>query len=114
MSKITLEIIQRLKPFYENKEIGIVCLGGTIKPKEISRRLEYASIPTTMEFETGNNILVASPRIIRGYEKKVIIVVASSGEYITKDLGKAINSYIALSRARDRLFVIKLRNIRRD
>ena len=107
-SKIALEIIQKLNSFYENKEIGIICLGGTIKPKEICRRLEYANIPSSMEFETDNNILVTLPRIIRGYEKKVIIVVTSSEEYITKDLGKAINSYIALSRARDRLFVIKM------
>ncbi|MEA5015092.1 MAG: AAA family ATPase [Candidatus Limiplasma sp.] len=106
--QMTLETIQKLKSFYENKEIGIICLGGAIKPKEICRRLEYANIPTTMEFEADNKILVTLPRIIRGYEKKAIIVVASSEEYITKDFGKAISSYIALSRARDRLFVIKL------
>lgn len=104
---IVAQIIQNLKSYYKYEEIGIICLGGTISPQGICQRLKLLKIPTTFELESCNKILVTLPRIIRGYEKKVIIIVIPSKKYITKDLGKAINSYIALSRARDRLFIIE-------
>lgn len=105
---ITAQIIQNLKSHYKYGEIGILCLGGRVSPQGICQRLELLKIPTTLDLASCDKILVTLPRIIRGYEKKVIIIVIPSKKYITKDLGKAINSYIALSRARDRLFVIEV------
>lgn len=105
---VVKSIIQSLKSDYQFGEIGIVCIDGKIVSKYICEGLASLGIPTTVNLESSNKVLVTSPKVIRGHERKALIVIVSSNEYMTRDLGKAINSYIALSRARDRLFVIKI------
>jgi hypothetical protein len=77
--------------------------------KDVNEDLQKFNIPTTLELETSNRVLITAPRTIRGHEKKALIICCSSHDMMNKDLGKAINSYIAFSRARDRLFVVEIK-----
>lgn len=100
-------IVRKLQADYNFGEIGVVCIDGSIKPIIISRSLEAFEIPSTTDLDSGNKVLVTKPRIIRGHERKALIACAPSNNSMTKKLGKAINAYIGLSRARDRLFIIE-------
>ncbi|HQF37266.1 MAG TPA: hypothetical protein PLL26_06555 [Candidatus Dojkabacteria bacterium] len=105
------DIIRKLQSDYTYGEIGIIFLHTTGNKciKTFNEDLQKFNIPTTLELETSNRVLITAPRTIRGHEKKALIICCSSHDMMNKDLGKAINSYIAFSRARDRLFVVEIK-----
>jgi hypothetical protein len=99
-------IIRKLKKDYSENEIGILTVGSAPNISAIQEYLTRINISTTIDLESKDKILVSVPRLIRGHEKKVII--ACVGKSNMQDIGKAIESYIAFSRARERLFVIEI------
>ena len=98
-------IIRKLFKEYSNNEIGIVTSGSAPSASAIQEHLERINIPTTTDLNSKDKILVSVPSLIRGHEKKVIVVC--KGESKLK-MGRAIESYIAFSRARERLLVIEV------
>lgn len=101
------DLIKKVEKEYSHNEIGIISIGAAPKFPNLHEKLLKFNIATSSEFTNNNKILVTVPRQIRGHERKVIIIVCIAQSAI-KDLGKAIEYYIAFSRARDRLFVIEI------
>lgn len=99
------DAINKLKSDYANNEIGIICLSGKIKT--IENELYKLGIPITLDILTKDKILITSPQIFRGHEKKVVIICNSRNINIKSKIGRAINSYIGYSRARDRLIIFE-------
>ena len=54
---------------------------------------------------------MSTPEIVRGHERNVVVVVGPEDSLSGKNYGNAIRSYIAMSRARDRLVVVATRRI---
>jgi len=98
-------IIGKLLKEYSNNEIGILTLGSAPSMSAIQDHLEQINIYTTTELNSKDKILVSVPSLIRGHEKKVVIVCKGQSKL---KVGRAIESYIAFSRARERLFVIEV------
>ncbi len=103
---LLVSIIRNLRTDYKYGDIGIICLDERTSPEFVCRYLERLSVPTSTQVDSGNRVLVTKPRVIRGHERKAIIACVPS--QASRDLGQTINSYIAYSRARDRLFVIEI------
>jgi hypothetical protein len=101
-------IINKLRIDFRDDEIGIICLDTTVNPETLCQGLNRLGVYATADLDLANSLLVTKPRIIRGHERKAIIVCTPSRENITRDWGRAIDSYVALSRARDRLIIIEM------
>lgn len=100
--------IQALQRDYNDGEIGIIFNSyGRIETSRILRELRTFGIKTTTDIRSKNMILTASPRDIKGHERKAIIFCSPPMEQSTKKWGQAINVYVALSRARDRLIILE-------
>lgn len=104
---IVASVISKLRMDFRDSEIGIICLDTRVKPESLCQSLNRLGVQATTDLDLANNLLVTVPRIIRGHERKAIIACAPIHNNLVKDLGKAIDSYVALSRARDRLIIIE-------
>ena len=101
---LVADTIAQLKRDYYENEIGIVCLGAyKLDFKDLSKR----GIHFTTDLKNNKNVLITIPRCFRGHEKKAVIVCSPKVESIKDKIGKAINAYIAYSRARDRLIIFE-------
>ena len=100
--------IQALQRDYSDGEIGIIfnsdIMRGTTR---IQHELSSFGIKTTSDIGRKNMILITSPRAIKGHEKKAIVFCSPPMEQATNKWGKAIDVYVALSRARDRLIFLE-------
>ena len=109
LSAIVASVVNQFKVDFRFGEIGIVCVDGVVtRTDNLRRELSLFGIPTTTELESTNEVLITKPEVIRGHERKAIIVCTPNNETRSKKWGKAIRLYIALSRARDRLVVIEI------
>lgn len=104
---IIADIIKKLRLDFKDTEIGVICIGDSGYYKDIANLLKQFGIPTSTEVNVNDTVVITSPRIIRGHERKAIIVCAPSRGLSSDKWGRAINSYIALSRARDKLIVVQ-------
>lgn len=102
------DIINRLRAGYKHSEMAVICVGGGPDYKSVARSLTAFGIPASTELHSNEEVAVTVPRLIRGHERKAVIVCAPAQGMASDKWGKAINSYIALSRARDRLVVIEI------
>lgn len=75
----------------------------------IIKALQRIRIPTYSDIENTGGVLVSTPEIVRGHERNVVVVVGPEDSLSGKNYGNAIRSYIAMSRARDRLVVVTTR-----
>ncbi len=105
LASVVCDITRKMRKDFGDEDIGIICVvareSGTIL--DVLRRV---GIPCYSAIGKGSGVLVSTPEIARGHEKKAIIVVGPKDSLSGKNYGNAIRSYIALSRARDRLVVI--------
>jgi hypothetical protein len=102
---VIADVIRKLRPDFDFGEIAIVCLEGTIN--DLYEGLMLFGIPITTDVESKGKVFVTRPRQIRGHERKAIIVCSPPEAGLGRKLGKSIDAYIALSRARDRLILIQ-------
>ena len=102
-----VDIVKKMEKEFSDNEIGVITIGAAPRFLYLNENLSKFYISTGSELTELDKILVTVPRTIRGHERKIIIVVCMA-QGATKDLGKAIEFYIAFSRARDRLFVIEI------
>lgn len=88
-------------------DFSVICVDRSISIAEITRNLTQIGIPAVSgRTACPNNLLIANPKEMRGYERKIVIAVVPAKDKLDKKIDRIINSYIAYSRARDRLFVI--------
>ena len=101
------EITKKLHKDFSYEEIAVVLVGGVSNFDTIHQTLNKAGIPTTSKIDVTHKMLVTKSRIIRGHERKAIICVLP---FLRErdDVGKVINAYVGLSRARDRLILIQI------
>jgi hypothetical protein len=102
------EIIRKLLPDYGYSDIGVVCLSGGPNQNWLAQSLIDFRIPAGINTSDEDRVIVATPLIIRGHERKAIIVCQSGASINENKFGHVINSYIAYSRARDRLIVVEI------
>ena len=60
-------------------EIAVICLGGTTGHQALARSLADFGIPTSTEMGNKEEVVVTVPRVIRGHERKAVIVCAPAG-----------------------------------
>lgn len=101
-------VVQALRKDYKDNEIGLVF--NSYRTTDIQRllaELRKFNIKTTNNIQNTRMILSVSPRDIKGHERKAIILCTPPMDHATRKLGKAINVYVAITRARDRLIVLQ-------
>lgn len=109
-----LSIIQKLIKTYRPIEIAVVVathLGGLLN--QISIEAVKQHLPISMDLDKGDFVSLIKPGIIRGHERKAVIVVIptySSLQNNHNKLGRIIDTYIALSRARETLAIVQLKD----
>ena len=101
-------VVHALQNDYCDGEIGII-LNSYVREEMASIRGELGSfgIKTTEDVRNKRTILSVSPRDVKGHERKAIIFCTPPIERSTRKWGKAIDAYVALTRARDRLVVLQ-------
>ncbi len=101
-------VVQALRKDYKDNEIGLVF--NSYHPadrRSLLTELRKFNIKTTSDIQNTRMILSVSPRDIKGHERKAIILCTPPMDHATRKLGKAINVYVAITRARDRLIVLQ-------
>ena len=100
--------IRALRMEYDDSEIGLILNGSTRENiRTILTELARLGIRTTSDIENTQMILTGSPREMKGHERKAIVFCTPPMKRATRKLGHAINVYVALTRARDRLVVLE-------
>jgi len=105
---VTCDAVRKLRLTYKDAEIGVVCVVAADSPA-IIKALQRIRIPTNSDVGNTGGVLVSTPEIVRGHERNVVVVVGPEDSLSGKNYGHAIRSYIAMSRARDRLVVVATR-----
>ena len=101
-------VVRSLQKDYDDGEIGLILNSYVRKERaRILGDLRSFGINTTTDVRNKKVILTASPRDVRGHERKAIVFCTPPIERSTKKWGKAIDAYVALTRARDRLVVLQ-------
>ena len=101
-------VVNSLRKDFLDGEIGLIFHGyvrGNMQ--ECLTELSKFGIRYTKDIQNGEMILVTSPRDIKGYERKAIIFCAPPLDHSTRKLGHAIDVYVGMTRARDRLVVLE-------
>ena len=104
---VIADIIKKLSKDFRYSEIGVICIGSSINYTVIANALIQLGIPCSVELDAKNAVTVSIPRIMRGHERKAIIVCTPYDGMAGEKWGKAINFYIGLSRARDKLIIVQ-------
>ena len=100
--------IRALQKDYEDNDIGLILDGGIrADMKNVLARLGRLGIRTSPELNDRERILVTSPKDIKGHERKAIIFCTPPIRNRVGRVGRAIDVYVALTRARDRLVVFE-------
>ena len=101
-------VVQTLRKDYHDSEIGLIFNSfQTTDIKRLRNELKKFNVKTTSDIQNTRMILSVSPRDIKGHERKAIILCTPPMDQATRKLGKAINVYVAITRARDRLIVLQ-------
>jgi hypothetical protein len=102
---IIAEAVKKLQREFLDEEIAVLVLNGSVQA--VQTGLATFGISTTDSLHGENSIIVAGPQVIRGHERKAVVALIASKANATQKTGRSINTYIALSRARDRLVIIE-------
>ena len=101
--------IRALQKDYKDSDIGLI-LNGYVREhlRDVLGHLSRFGIRTSPDLQSREGVLITSPRDIKGHERQAIILCTPPiGTQIGK-VGRAIDVYVALTRARDRLIVLQL------
>lgn len=101
-------IIHTLQKDFNDNEIGLIF--NSYQGRDIRNlltELRSFGIRTTNDIQDKKRILSVSARDIKGHERKAIIFCTPPMDYSAIKWGKAIDVYVALTRARDRLVVLQ-------
>ena len=102
------DAIRAFQKGYRDDDIGLILNGNAReKLRDISIQLNKFGIRTSSDLRDREGILITSPREIKGHEKKAIILCTPPIESRVGKVGRAIDAYVALTRARDRLIVLQ-------
>ena len=101
-------VVQALQRDFRDGEIGLI-LNSRVREEipRVSSELRTFGIEVTNDIQNTEKILSTSPRDIKGHERKAIIFCTPQIDQSTRKWGQAINVYVALTRARDRLVVLQ-------
>jgi hypothetical protein len=99
-------LLRRMLQQYSPGQIGIAILSKL--PSDLFAELTDLGLPVTHDLQTSA-ITVATATRFRGHERKVMIVITEDAVRLRRNFGIAIDAYIAMSRAVQRLIVIELR-----
>jgi hypothetical protein len=108
MGLAVAEIVRRLCRDYSERDIGIVSLLNQQATNELADALGRLNIALGRDPLSCRGVLLARPKEIRGYERRAIIVAAPKRDFLIRKVGRAIDAYVGLSRARDSLAVVEL------
>ena len=97
-------LLHRLLQDHSSGEIGIVILDQ--KPHRVLSLLTTRRF-TVAEDPDENAVVVTTANGIRGHERKVMIVVTKNRRALCRNIGVAIDAYIAMSRAVKRLIIVE-------
>lgn len=98
-------VLRRLLQDNDPKDIGVVVLHdglATIRRSLAERRFPISDNPAV------HGVAVTNADKMRGHERKTMIVTIRSTDALQPKIGAAIDAYIAMSRAVNRLFVIEV------
>ena len=100
--------IRAFQKDYGDNDIGLILNGHARENmRDVLAQLGKLGIRTSPDLHDRHRILVTSPRDIKGHERKAIIFcTAPIGNRVGR-VGRAIDAYVALTRARDRLVVLE-------
>jgi len=100
---ILAEICREFNP----SDVALVVTGRPGVETKLVGFLEDLRTPVTKDVESSHGVLVARPHAIKGHERKAVICLLPHLASESKRTDRAVELYIMLSRARDRLFVIE-------
>ena len=101
--------IRALQKDYRDNDIGLILNGNARENmRDVSAQLNKFGIRTSPDLHDRERILITSPRDIKGHERKAIILCTSPIGRRVDRVGRAIDIYVALTRARDRLIVFQM------
>lgn len=101
-------VVRALQDDYADNEIGLIF--NSYLKEDMHRLLDEIrtfGIETTKDVRNKTMILAVAPRAAKGHERKAIVFCTPPMGRSTRKWGQAINVYIALTRARDRLVVLQ-------
>lgn len=98
-------LIRRLLQDHVARDIGVVALDRG--PDKLRSYLAGRHLPVTDD-PAHDAVAVTSASIIRGHERRVIIVTTKSSDSSPLKIGRAVDAYVAMSRAVKQLFVIEV------
>ena len=101
--------IRAFQKDYKDNDIGLILNGNARENmRDVSAQLNKFGIRTSPDLHDRERILITSSRDIKGHERKAIILCTPPiGSRVGK-VGRAIDVYVALTRARDRLIVFQM------
>ena len=101
--------IRAFQKDYKDSDIGLILNGHTRKHmRHVLAQLREFGIRTSSDVHNRDRILVTSPKEIKGHERKAIILCTPPIRSRVGKVGRAIDVYVALTRARDRLVVLQM------
>ena len=101
-------IVRAFQNDYDDSEIGLIFNSYLREDMpSVLREINAFGIKTSGDVRNREMILSASPRDIKGHERKAIVFCTPPISQSTRKWGQAINVYVGLSRARDRLVILQ-------
>ena len=110
--ELGIRIVAAIRAFrkdYRDNDIALILNGNARKNmRDVLAQLNRFGIRTSPDLHDRERILITSPRDIKGHERKAIVLCTPPiGRRVDK-VGRAIDIYVALTRARDRLVVFEI------
>ncbi len=88
-------------------EIGVVALSETDRLHGIADQLRKLGLEITQDLGRPG-VLVTKPNMIRGHERTAIVALRFGSQQRSERIGRAIDAYVAMSRAIRRLVVLEV------
>jgi len=104
LEDVLASILRRLLKEHVATDIGVITVDS--HAGRLCRALRERNLPVC-EHPSGCEVVVTDASIIRGHERRIIVVVTKSTEILKRNFGIAIDAYIAMSRAVQQLFIIE-------
>ena len=101
--------IRAFRKDYRDNDIALILNGNARENmRDVLAQLNRLGIRTSPDLHNRERILITSPRDIKGHERKAIVLCTPPIVRRVDRVGRAIDIYVALTRARDRLVVFEM------